>query len=454
MSRDRSLLFGAIADDYTGASDLAGMLEQEGIRTVQVLGIQPDEFILNLGMDYDAIVVALKSRSIDPKLATSYSLKALDQLKQLNTRQIQFKYCSTFDSTKDGNIGPVTESLMDALNIDFTVAVPSLPINGRTQYMGHLFVGGQLLSDSHMRHHPINPMLDSNLVSHLQAQTKRQVGLIPYSIVDAGSASIAEEIERLREKGINIALVDAIFDRDLEQIAEAIADLPLITGGSGLAMKLPSLWAKKDLLKKAKANKEAYKKRSGTLILSGSCSKATLQQLELFKMHHKEWLKIDVNRLLDNSWRSELDRLLAGLSSMIKQAGYGLVYSSATIEEREALFNERRDLSVDVVSRRIEEAMGELAYRAVEEGSINNLVIAGGETSGAVLDRLGIEALEIGETIDPGVPSLYAIGKHRLTFVCKSGNFGSTDFFEKTIRKFNTEDTKDTEEVTDREMLK
>jgi 3-dehydrotetronate 4-kinase len=432
------LLFGAIADDYTGASDLASMLREEGIRPVMVLGIQPDELIKELATSYNAIVIALKSRSIEAAKACEMSLKALSQLKKLNVRQIQFKYCSTFDSTSEGNIGPVTTSLMEAINTDFTVAIPSLPVNKRTQYMGYLFVGSQLISDSHMRHHPLNPMTEPNLVRHLQAQTKKRVGLIAYPVVKAGVEAISHEINRLRSENVEIALVDIISDDDLNTVAEAIADLPLITGGSGIAIKLPGVWRKKGLIEEGQSalKQRSSSKNHGVLILAGSCSAITLQQLKVFQQSHGEGLNVDVIKLVTDEREQEINRLRESIISMIKETGKALVYSSASPEKRQKLITSAQEMNIPAsqLSALIEETMGELARYAVETNLVRNVIIAGGETSGAVIDALGIQALEIGSLIDPGVPYLHTIGNNPITLICKSGNFGSEDFFEKTCR--------------------
>ncbi len=390
------ILLGAIADDYTGATDLAGMLSAQGVRTVQVLGVRS----LALAPHVQAVVIALKSRAEPVARACQESLAALRELQRLGARQIYFKYCSTFDSTRAGNIGPVTDALMTALGTKFTVAVPALPVNGRTQYLGHLFVNGEPLSESPMRNHPLNPMTDSNLVRHLQAQTHRKVGLVPLPMVRR--RDVASECKRLEATGVEIALIDAAGDEDLAAIAEACVDMPLLTGGSGLGMKLPAFW---------KVDRSVGAARpvpgGGVLMLAGSCSARTLEQIRAFAGPK---VALDVR----------------ALPKIPEVAPGSLVYSSMRPAERQALLAEAGD--PEKLRRSIEQALAAIASRAVRQG-VRQIVVAGGETSGAVVEALAVTALEIGEQIAPGVPHCRTIGEPPLDLVLKSGNFGDADFF-------------------------
>ena len=230
-----SILLGCIADDFTGATDLANNLVRNGMRVAQTIGV-PQR---SLDQDFDAVVVALKSRNLDSEEAISQSLKALDWLRTQGAQQSYFKYCSTFDSTPRGNIGQVTEALMDALDTDFTIATPAFPDNGRSVFKGYLFVGDVLLSESGMRDHPLTPMTDPNLVRVLQAQCKKKVGLISYQSVLAGAQAVTDRIAELRAQNVSIAIVDAVSNEDLYRIAPALKNLPLLTGGSGVAIGLP-----------------------------------------------------------------------------------------------------------------------------------------------------------------------------------------------------------------------
>ena len=382
------------------------MLAGEGVRTVQTFGV-PDEETLSVAADAEAVVVSLKSRSIPAEEAVARSLGALRALEQLGARQVQFKYCSTFDSTPEGNIGPVVSVLMDALQTDYTVAVPALPVNGRTQYMGYLFVNGTLLSESPMRYHPLNPMTESNLVRHLQAQTSRRVGLIDLHSV--------RNVSFERSQGVEIALVDAIDDTDLRSIATAVADDPLITGGSGISQALPAVWKKKGLWERS-APEVCGTRRTvrRTLMLSGSCSTATLRQVGQWhgpsvRMNPAELGPREFNRLIDfclASWEHNPEVL---------------VYSSAEPGAR-----------TEGAAKAVEAAFAEIARTLL--GRYEQVVTTGGETSGAVIEALGVRAVEIGPRIDPGIPALRSIAGPRLVLALKSGNFGSDNFFAKATQ--------------------
>jgi uncharacterized protein YgbK (DUF1537 family) len=423
------VLFAAIADDYTGGSDLAGMLAVQGVRTAQLFGVPPASVMESLGDGYDAVVVCLKSRSIDPKTACQMSLAALDRLLALNPRQIQFKYCSTFDSTARGNIGPVTEALMGALGVDFTVAVPALPINGRTQYMGYLFVNGVLLSESPMARHPLNPMTEPNLVRHLQPQTNLKVGLISHPVVRAGADAIREEIARLKSQRVAIALVDAITEDDMTNIAGAVAEERLVTGGSGIAKALPPFWRERSWWRPATLSEP--RKPGGerqVLLLAGSCSAATLEQIEAYRRSGGPLEAVDVEALMRDA-AAERERLAGLASAHLKRAGRCLVYSSAEAARREETLRRvaSEGHSAEAVRLAIEALMGQLAC----ELRTRRIVAAGGETAGAVLDALGVRAAEILDELDPGVPVLRSLDEPVFGLVLKSGNFGARDLLSK-----------------------
>ena len=444
-------LLGVIADDYTGGSDVAAMVSEGGVRTVQVFGLQEPGFIEELRGRYQAAVICLKSRSNPAAEARRQSIEALDLIERLEPRQIHFKYCSTFDSTPEGNIGPVIDALMSRMGIDFTVAVPALPVNERTQYLGHLFVGPQLLSESHMRHHPVTPMTDSSVVRLLRAQTGRRVGLIPLGTVQTGGGRLAAEIERARRSGVEIVLVDAVSDADVAAIAEACVDLRLITGSSALPMCLPAVWRSRGWLGEwhslqavqAVGDRSPFYSERGSvsnaggttpvLVLSGSCAASTLRQVEELRACGCRCEAMDVARLVQGEAGAELDRLYERLRPEVMAAGVAAVVASADHQAREQT---RRGLSAEqaaVLPRAIEAAFGELARRFAAEG-VERLVIAGGETAGAIIDALAIRAVEVTAILDPGVPAVRAIGGPDLRLVLKSGNFGSPDFFPRAIR--------------------
>jgi uncharacterized protein YgbK (DUF1537 family) len=415
-------LLGCIADDLTGATDLANVLVRGGMRTLQVIGVPVKGAPL---ADADAIVVALKSRTIPAAEAVTQSLAAFEALKQAGTRQYFFKYCSTFDSTDAGNIGPVADALLSASGAKFTIACPAFPENGRTIYQGHLFVGPQLLSDSSMRNHPLTPMTDANLVRVLGRQTKAKVGLVPLPVVREGAAAIATAFERLTADGVTYAIVDATEDRHLTEIGAACAGLPLITGGSGIALGLPENFRRAGLLKSA-ADAEAMPVVGGTAaVLAGSCSAATLGQIETFAKSHPV-LKLDPLALADG--RMSGAEALAWARPKL-EAGPVLIYASAPPADVAAI---QAKLGRDRAGALVEETLAEIAAGLVAAG-MRRLVVAGGETSGAVVQRLRVATLRIGRQIDPGVPWTFSLGEPRLALALKSGNFGGADFFAKAL---------------------
>src|SRR5688572_4294655 len=319
------MLLGCIADDFTGATDLANALSRHGMRTVQIIG-EP----VGLPPDTDAIVIALKSRTIPANEAVAQSLAACRWLKQHGARQIYFKYCSTFDSTDAGNIGPVADALLDELGASFTIACPAFPENGRTIYMGHLFVGQVLLSDSSMRHHPLTPMHDSNLVNVLARQTPHKTGLVAYAVVKQGASAIAAAFAKLQSRGIRHAIVDAIEDIDLHYIGEAVAGLALVTGGSGAAIGLPENFRKPGLLSKRDSVKPLAPVGGGGVVLSGSSSAATLAQVAVMSAKHPAHA-VDVAALFANK-----DKQVAEiLDWAVPKLGFSpvLIYASAPPEK-------------------------------------------------------------------------------------------------------------------------
>jgi 3-dehydrotetronate 4-kinase len=415
------MLLGCIADDFTGATDLANTLSRQGMRMVQTIGIPSD-----IPSDTDAIVVALKSRTIPADDAVVQSLEACRWLKAQGARQIFFKYCSTFDSTDKGNIGPVADALLAELGADITIVCPAFPENGRTIYLGHLFVGSVLLSDSSMRHHPLTPMLDSNLVTVMARQSKHAVGCIAYPVVKRGPAAIAEALTTARQNGFHHMVVDALADEDLFALGEACAELKLVTGGSGAALGLPANFVKAGLLEKRNTVSPLPKIGGPAVVLSGSCSAATNAQVAVFKERHKA-RALDVESLMTNS-----DDEVTVVTAWAKAQGEKdpvLIYSTNTPEHVAALQARYGRENAGAV---IEQAIGTIARRLFEQG-VCRFVVAGGETSGAVTSALGVQALTIGPQIAPGVPVTHALGPKQLGLVLKSGNFGGPDFFAQAL---------------------
>ncbi len=424
QKRVMAILLGCIADDFTGATDLANTLTRQGMATVVLLGVPRDDLTVP---DAGAIVVALKSRSIPAAEAVNLSLAALAWLKRAGARQVYFKYCSTFDSTDAGNIGPVAVALLAELGADFTVACPAFPTNKRTSYLGHLFVGDVLLSESSMRHHPLTPMTDPLLTRVLQRQCKGRVGLIAYDVVERGSAAVREAIRRLRAEGARFAIVDALTDHHLLAIGEACADLKLLTGGSGLALGLPENFRRAGLLRTQAAG--ALPRIYGhAAVLAGSCSAATQRQVAEMK-NRAQWFEIDPISLREDP--ATVEKALQWARPQLG-ADPVLIYSTAdpvAVERAQAALGRER------AGHLIESAMGEIAKGLVGMG-VRRLGVAGGETSGAVVTALGVEGLRVGEEIDPGVPWTASLGDPPLALALKSGNFGADDFFLKAFAKF------------------
>jgi uncharacterized protein YgbK (DUF1537 family) len=418
-----SLLLGCIADDFTGATDLASTLVRNGMATVQLIGVPDDA--MEAG-DADAVVVALKSRTIPASDAVRQSLAALRWLRGRGARQYLFKYCSTFDSTDRGNIGPVSEGLLEALDAPFTIACPALPENGRSVYMGHLFVGERLLSDTHMRHHPLTPMTDSDLVQVLGRQSRQPVGLVAHPVVDAGPEAIRARFAELTSKGVRQAIADAVSERHLRDLGTASADLALITGGSGIAMGLPDNFRRQDLLPRREAADRLPPVPGLEAILAGSCSAATLDQIEHHRAASRPLFTLDPIALAEGG-----DGVKQALAFAERHLAEGpvLIKASASAEEVERV---QQRLGRERAGAVVEDAMAAIAQSLVAQG-VRRLVVAGGETAGAVVAALGVSGLRIGPPIDPGVPWTTSLGEPTLALALKSGNFGAPDFFVKAF---------------------
>jgi uncharacterized protein YgbK (DUF1537 family) len=417
-------LLGCIADDFTGATDLANILVRGGMRTVQTIGI-PDADTLNT-LDADALVVALKSRTAPVTEAIAASVQALHWLQSRGCSQFFFKYCSTFDSTSQGNIGPIIEALLAELGSDFTVACPAFPEAGRTVFCGHLFVHDALLNESGMENHPLTPMRDPNLLRVLQTQSTKSVGLIRYTHVALGAEAIANEISVLKGDGVTLAIVDAISDVDLRTIGHACADLKLITGGSGVALGLPDNFRQKGCLREGEAAAIPAFEGSG-VVLAGSTSTTTNAQVAAWLEAGRPALRINPLDLAKG-----LPIIQGVLAFAAGNTQPVLIYATSSPDEvRKA----QAQLGVQAAGALIEAALGEIAKGLRNKGT-RRFVVAGGETSGAVVQALGVKALHIGRQIDPGVPATLAVGGgETLGLTLKSGNFGSIDFFDKALRR-------------------
>ncbi len=417
------MLLGCIADDFTGATDLANNLVRGGMRTVQTIGVPRAP----LSDEVDAAIVALKSRTIPAADAVAQSLAALKWLQQAGCRQFYFKYCSTFDSTAAGNIGPVTAALMDALGCELTIACPAFPDNKRTVFNGYLFVGDVLLSESGMRNHPLTPMADANLVRVLQAQTKLKVGRVGFEDVIRGAESIRSCFAQLKSQGVRIAVIDAITDDDLLRLGTAVADMALVTAASGVAIGLPQNFVRAGLLKEGAAASALPRIDGPRAIVSGSCSVATNAQVRNFIEAGGAALALDPLNVANGS--GEVERALAWAKPLLVHKAV-LVYSTA---EPAAVKAVQEHLGANEAGALIERALAAIARGLVEKGA-RQLIVAGGETAGAVVQALGIEALRIGPQIDPGVPWTASLGAQHILLALKSGNFGAPDFFTKAFR--------------------
>lgn len=423
------VLLGCIADDFTGATDLANNLVRAGMRVLQTVGVPTAP----LSTEVDAVVVSLKSRTIAPQEAVAQSLHALQWLQAQGPRQIYFKYCSTFDSTAQGNIGPVIDALMAALNTDFTIATPAFPDVGRTVVKGYLFVGDVLLHESGMQDHPLTPMTDPNLMRVLAPQTKQQVGLIDYAVIAQGKDAIQQRIALLKQQGVGVAIVDALSNADLHRLAPALADMPLITAGSGVAIGLPANFG------------IAPNERAATLppaqglraVIAGSCSRATNAQVAAFVASGRPAYAVDPLRMDRPDAREVLVREVLAWATPRLIDGPVLIYSTAQPDTLKAI---QAKLGIAEVGEWVEQTLALIAHGLVQAG-VGQLVVAGGETSGAVVQALGMQQLQIGAQIDPGVP--WCAGKTNvnekiLHITLKSGNFGTEDFLLKAFGKLSS----------------
>jgi len=415
-----TIKLGCIADDFTGATDLANNLVRAGMRSVQTIGV-PDGA---LETPADAVVVALKTRTLPAAEAVAQSLAALAWLRAQGAGQIYFKYCSTFDSTAQGNIGPVADALMTALDTDFTIATPAFPDNKRTVFKGYLFAGDVLLNESGMQHHPLTPMTDPNLVRVLAAQTRRKVGLIDYAVVARGSRAIRGRIDALRREGVEIAIVDAISNDDLLALGPALKDMPLVTAGSGVAIGLPGNWGL------APGAAAALPREPGAqAVVAGSCSSATQGQVAAFIAQGRPALALDPLRIA--AGEDVVAQALAWAAPRLS-GGPLLIYSTARPDAVQAA---QASLGAARVGALVEDAIARIAAGLARLG-VRQLIVAGGETSGAVVQALGLTQLAIGKQIDPGVPwcagDAQAV-QARMSIALKSGNFGGVDFFTRAF---------------------
>ncbi|MFT4014217.1 MAG: four-carbon acid sugar kinase family protein [Paracoccus sp. (in: a-proteobacteria)] len=414
------MILGAIADDFTGATDLCSTWVKAGIRVIQVIGVPEPGFVPE---GADAVVVALKSRTIAPDQAIAQSLSALDWLREQGARQILFKYCSTFDSTARGNIGPVTDALLDAMGQDFTVISPAFPRNGRTIYKGNLFVGDLPLAESSMKDHPLTPMRDSSLIRLMQAQARGRCGLVALETVRRGPDAIRAAFDRLRAEGFSYAVPDAVKDADMLALGRALDGMALVTGGSAIAMGLPENLRQSGEL--GAALDAALPEAPGrSVVLAGSCSTATRGQIAHAR---KIWpsMKLDVDRIAAGK-----DVVRQALDWAEAQDGPILIYGSS--DPAEVARNQERH-GVMKAGAMVEDALSGIARGLLARGW-SRFVVAGGETSGAVISALGVREMSIGPEVAPGVPWCGAtVAGKPLALCLKSGNFGGPAMFPEAL---------------------
>jgi uncharacterized protein YgbK (DUF1537 family) len=421
-----TLKLGCIADDYTGASDLANTLTRAGLRTVQTIGVPADDLALP---EVDAVVVSLKSRSIEASQAVSRSRAAETWLRGRGAGHVLFKICSTFDSTDAGNIGPVMDALRADSGDSIVLVTPAFPETGRTVYQGNLFVGSVPLNESPLKDHPLNPMHDSNLVRVLARQSRTRIGLVDLAVVVRGPAAVRARLSDLAGQGAGAAIIDAVFDRDLETIGAVALDHRVSVGASGIGLGLARALVAAAGGKPGAAGADAGAPVGGpAACLAGSCSQATLGQIANAEKVMPV-LHLDPDRIVVG--REEAERALAWARERL-QKGPLLIVSSASPDKVAAL---QARHGRDAAGRAIEQAMADIAEGLVQSG-VRRLVVAGGETSGAVVDRLGIPGFLVGEEIAAGVPVLRAVGSGAgaMLLALKSGNFGGPEFFSDALR--------------------
>lgn len=415
---------GVIADDFTGATDIASFLVENGMSTVQINGV-PDA---GYHVDADAAVVSLKSRSCPTTTAVADSLAALAWLQAQGCEQFYFKYCSTFDSTAQGNIGPVTDALLDALDQQQTIISPALPVNGRTVYQGYLFVMGQLLSESGMRNHPVTPMTDSNLLRLMDAQGRGRSGLINSTVMDQGVQAVRSQLARLKEEGIRYVVLDTLNESHLLTQGEAVRDMVLVTGGSGLSIGLARQWAANER-HQPQATSAGAPQGKLCVVLSGSCSAMTNRQVARYAQQ-APCQSVDIARCLTEP-ESYAEELCAWVMGNAIGPLAPLLYATT---EPEVLQKIQQQWGAAASSEAVERLFGTIARRLQQLG-FQRFIVAGGETSGIVAQSLGIQAFHIGPAISPGVPWVKSTD-HPVSLALKSGNFGDENFFARAQTEF------------------
>lgn len=409
----RKLVMGCIADDFTGASDAASFLQKSGLKIILYNGIPQ----MDCNEDFDAVVIALKTRTSPVAEAVQESLNALDWLRQAGAKQLYIKYCSTFDSTKKGNIGPVVDAAMEKYDIPYTLLCPSLPVNGRTVKNGRLWVNGVPLHETHMKNHPLTPMWDDRIEELMKSQGKYACMTLALEELSKGREYIIKRVEAFGQDKVHFYIIPDYYEEEHKEIIyEIFRELPLLTGGSGI---LSSNQLGEETGQKMR---KCRKSRGKTILFAGSCSKITLEQIEEFRRRDYPLIKIDPMALLYNEISVE------DIWNMIGGQSRVLVYSADTAEN----VREIQKFGKEKVANLIENAISDLARKSVDNG-YTQIIVAGGETSGAVTRSLGYNSYIIGESVAPGVPMMIPVNDENIRLVLKSGNFGAPDFFEQAV---------------------
>lgn len=426
-------LLGCIADDVTGATDLAGNLAAAGLESLLVLEDDSGRLPVDpraLPETTPVIVAGLKIRSLPAGEAMRRALEALETLVELGCRQFYFKYCSTFDSTDEGNIGPVAIALRDALGAPRTLFCPAYPRTGRTTYLGHHFVNGRLLSESGMESHPLTPMRDPDLVRVLGRQVSEPVSLLPHSALHGSPERVRESLDEISRRGSRLTIADALDEAQLELLARAVRDWPLLTGGAGLAHHLPVAWRDAGLVDLRRAPLPVPSVSCRTLILCGSCSRASREQVERLGSRVPCW-SVDVEAVL----RDREKHLEQAVTWYLETSSSRSTHAVSSAAAPDIVNRLQEEHGAERVAETLEDFHARLATALVREHGVRRLIVAGGETSGAVVSRLGGLMLRVGVEIAPGVPWMESVGEPALALCLKSGNFGGPDFFERALER-------------------
>ncbi len=430
------LIFAGIADDDTGATDLAGMLAERGVETLLIIDLPKAQHVCEWSRGCQAVVLAEGTRMIDPREAYDRTRRAIRLVAPFRPCTYAIKYCSTFDSTERGNIGSTIDAAMDELGEKFTIALPALPVNGRTTYMGYHFVHGQLLSDSPMRSHPLTPMTNPNLVDFLGRQTERTVGLLSYSVIEQGVAAIRRRMDQLRVDGVEIVITDCLADGHVNAVCEAAADLRLISGGSAPGIGLPGVWRNRGWLEDRGSASDGVRERpiAGCLLVAGSCSVATCGQNAWFAAGGRRVLWLDAKKLASGEVSTE--QMVREAAAELSAGRHCLLTTSAAPEEVRTVqeWAAARGMSAGDLGLTLTRELAKLTCAILEDVPTGGLIAAGGETSGALCRGLGLGALRVGRSIEPGVPLCESLGRFQFPVVLKSGNFGSRDFYGRALR--------------------